>query len=80
MSTLDGGQLHALAASPPGEGLAKTFGRRLGVPQSLSGRFGGDKFSWSSQERNHFSSGQPIRRPVTVATDSVPVRSELCVV
>jgi hypothetical protein len=37
------GQLHAPPALPPGKGPRYPFDRRLGGPQSRSGRFGEDK-------------------------------------
>ena len=36
-------QLHAPAALPPGNNLGTPLKRRLGGPQSLSGRFGKEK-------------------------------------
>jgi hypothetical protein len=45
------GQLHALAALPPGKSPRYPFYRRLGGPQSRSGRYGKVKICYPTETR-----------------------------
>jgi hypothetical protein len=56
------GQLHAPAALPPGKNPWYPFDRRLGGPQSRSGRGGEEKISQAHRESN---SRTPIVQPLT---------------
>jgi hypothetical protein len=55
------GQLHAPAALPPGKSLRYPFYRRLGGPQSQSGRYGEVKIFYSNGTRTPAPSGRPAR-------------------
>jgi hypothetical protein len=55
------GQLHARAALPPGKSPRYPFYRRLGGPQSRSGRYGEVKIFYPTETRTAAPPGRPAR-------------------
>jgi hypothetical protein len=55
------GQLHAPAAIPPGKSPWYPFYRRLGGPQSWSGRYGEGNIFWPYRDLNSPPPGRPAR-------------------
>jgi hypothetical protein len=55
------GQLHAPAALPPGKSPRYPFYRRLGGPQSRSGRYGEVKMFYPTGTRTPAPPGRPAR-------------------
>jgi hypothetical protein len=55
------GQLHAPAALPPGKSPRYSFYRRLGGPQSRSGRYGEVKTFYPTGTRTPAPPGRPAR-------------------
>jgi hypothetical protein len=57
------GQLHAPAALPPGKSLWYPLDRRLGGPQSRSGRGGEEKNPQLPPGIEHYNPDRPARSP-----------------
>jgi hypothetical protein len=66
------GQLHALAALSKEKELPYTLHRRLGGPQSQSGRFGEERNIWPLPAIDPWFLGRPSRSLVAVPTELFP--------